>query len=188
MTTLTGKHMQATKPGLYGIVAEFEYPDDLLSASNKAREAGYKQMEAYTPFPVHGLTEALGKQHTKLQWIVLCAAFIGGCGGYFMEYWVAVIDYAINIGGKPLHSWPMFLPVTFELTVLFSALTAAGSMLVLNGLPEPYHPLFQVEGFFRSTSDRFFLCIESEDGKFDPAATRAFLESLEPISVNEVAP
>ena len=178
----------AEKRPLAGLVAEFADPDDLLAAAKTTRRAGYTHTDGLTPFPIHGLHEALGKRDTRLQWIVLLAAIVGGVGGFFLQRWISEVAYPANVGGKPLNSWPMFIPVTFELAVLLSALTAVASMLILNGLPKPYHPLFKVESFQRASSDRFFLYIEATDPQFDPEATREFLESLNPISVEDVEP
>lgn len=180
--------MDTKRNDLHGIVAEFDHPDDLLAACGAAREAGFKQMEAYSPFPVHGLIEALGKKHTKLQWLVGCAGLFGCLGGLTMVWWMLVIDYPLNVGGKPYFGWPMFIPVIFETTILCAALTSAFGMLAINGFPHPYHPLFRVDAFERASSDRFFLCIEAEDPKFDRGSTRQFLQSLNPLSVNDVEP
>src|SRR2546427_8356030 len=175
-----------TPSSLYGVLAEFDTPDELLAATRRAHEAGYRQMDAYTPFPIEGLAEALGFHRPRLPLIVLLGGIVGGVGGYLMQYWIAAIDYPLNIGGRPLHSWPAFIPVTFELTILGAALAAVLGMLVLNGLPMPYHPLFHVPRFALATRDRFFLCIEARDPKFDREATRQFLASLEPREVAEV--
>ncbi|MGH9868699.1 MAG: DUF3341 domain-containing protein [Candidatus Polarisedimenticolia bacterium] len=175
-------------PRLYGMLAEFETPEQLRAAAMAARDAGYRKMDAYSPFPVHGLTDALGARHSKLAGLVLAGGALGALGGFGLQYWVSVIAYPLNVGGRPLNSWPSFIPVTFETTVLVAALTAVLGMLALNGLPHPHHPLFGTERFHRATSDRFFLCIESADPRFDPAATRKFLESLHPHAVTEVSP
>ena len=172
--------------GLHGLMAEFEQPDELLAAARRAYEHGYRQMDAYTPFPVEGLAEELGSHGTAIPAIVLAGGIIGGLSGYFMEWYATVIDYPLNVGGRPLHSWPAYIPITFELTVLTAALCALVGMLALNHLPEPYHPVFNAPGFERATQDRFFLCIEAVDPKFDRAAARAFLESLRPRRVMEV--
>jgi hypothetical protein len=173
---------------LYGVLAEFETPEQLRAAARAAREAGYRRMDAYSPFPIHGLTEALGARSSRLAGLVLAGGALGTLSGFGLQYWVSVIAYPLNVGGRPLNSWPSFIPVTFEVTVLLAALTAVLGMLALNGLPYPHHPLFGAERFARATSDRFFLCIEAVDPKFDQAATRRFLESLGPSSVTEVAP
>lgn len=171
---------------VYGLVAEYEKADELIEAASRAREAGYRRIEAYAPFPVHGLAEAVGFRRTWLPLIVLVGGVIGGAGGFFLQYWISVIDYPLNIGGRPLNSWPSFIPVTFELAVLTAALFAVLGMFALNGLPRPYHPLFNVPQFSRATRDRFFLSIESQDAKFDAGATRKFLEESAPVAVHQV--
>lgn len=176
----------ARTTGVYGLMAEFETPEDLLAAAEYAREAGYQRMDAYTPFPVEGLAEAIGFRRTWLPLLVLIGGIIGCVGGYFLQYWISVIDYPLNIGGRPLHSWPAFVVVTFELTILVAALSAVLGMLALNGLPMPYHPVFNVPRFALATRDRFFLCIEATDPKFDPDETRRFLERSQPRQISEV--
>src|SRR5215475_15391899 len=173
---------------LYGLVGEFTTPEELLEATRRARSAGYRHMEAYTPFPVHGLAEALGFHRTHLPLVVLLGGIAGGLGGYFLQYWINVIGYPLNVGGRPLHSWPAFIPVTFELTILVAALVAVLGMLALNGLPMPYHPLFNVPRFATVTRDGFFLCIEARDPQFDRLETRRFLESVAAYEVAEVEP
>jgi ActD protein len=177
----------ATEP-LYGLVAEFATPEQLLEATRQARSAGYRHMEAYTPFPVHGLAEALDFHQTHIPLVVLLGGMAGGLGGYVLQYWINVIDYPLNVGGRPLHSWPSFIPVTFELTILVAALAAVLGMLALNGLPMPYHPLFNVPRFAMVTRDGFFLCIEARDPKFDRNETRRFLESIAARDITEVEP
>jgi hypothetical protein len=177
-----------TPSSLFGVLAEFSTPDELLAATRGAREAGYQQMDAYTPFPVEGLAEALGFQRTGLPFLVLLGGIVGGVGGYVMQYWMAAIDYPLNVGGRPLHSWPAFIPVTFELTILVAALAAVLGMLALNGLPMPYHPLFNVPRFELATRNSFFLCIEATDPKFDRDETRRFLESVKAREVSDVEP
>jgi len=176
------------KLSLYGLVAEFATPDALLAATHRARQAGYRYIEAYTPFPVEGLAEALGFHRTSLPLVVLLGGIVGGLSGYFLQYWINVMHYPLNVGGRPLHSWPAFIPVTFELTILVAALAAVLGMLALNGLPMPYHPLFNMPRFVLATHDRFFLCIEARDPKFDRAETRRFLESVAVGEVAEVEP
>jgi hypothetical protein len=176
------------QPSLYGLAAEFTTPDDLLQATRRAREAGYRRLEAYTPFPVEGLAEALDFHRTHLPLVVLLGGIAGGLGGYLLQYWINVVHYPLNVGGRPLHSWPAFIPVTFELTILVAALAAVLGMLALNGLPMPYHPLFNVPRFAQVTRDRFFLCIEARDPKFDRQETRRFLEGLVASEVSEVEP
>jgi hypothetical protein len=171
---------------LYGLMAEFESPTALVSAASKAREAGYRKMDAYSPIPIEELHDALGLPQTKLPFIVLGGAIAGGLVGYGLQFWASTIAYPFNIGGRPLHSWPSFLVPTFETTILFSALAAVVGMLALNGLPMPYHPVFNDPRFAMASRDRFFLCIESVDPKFDLAGTRRFLESLGPREVCDV--
>jgi len=177
-----------TPSSLYGVLAEFDTPDELLAATRRAHEAGYRQMDAYTPFPIEGLAEALGFHRTRLPLIVLLGGIVGGIGGYLMQYWIAAIDYPLNIGGRPLHSWPAFIPVTFELTILGAAIAAVLGMLILNGLPMPYHPLFHVPRFALVTRNCFFLCIEARDPKFDCEETRRFLASVKAREVSDVEP
>jgi hypothetical protein len=173
---------------LYGLVAEFATSEALLEATHCARRAGYRYLEAYTPFPVEGLAEALDFHRTSLPLVVLLGGIVGGVGAYFFQYWVNVMHYPLNVGGRPLHSWPAFIPVTFEMTILIAALAAVLGMLALNGLPMPYHPLFNVPRFALATRDRFFLCIEARDPKFDRTETRRFLESVAAYEVFEVEP
>ena len=170
----------------YGLVAEFDSPEALLEAIEHARAAGFKRMDAFTPFPVEGLFEALGKRPTILPLLVLVGGTIGCGGGFFMQWFAAVADYPINVGGRPFNSWPAFIPITFEMTILCAALTAIVAMIVLNKLPTPYHPVFAAENFERATSDRFFLCIESSDARFDKQATTNFLYELGAQNVTEV--
>ena len=172
---------------IYGLIAEFEGPDELLQAVRRARVAGYRRMDAYTPFPVDHLSEELGFHRSALPLIVLIGGLIGCAGGFFLQYWISAIDYPLNIGGRPLNSWPAFIPVTFELTILVAALSAVLGMLALNGLPMPYHPLFNSPRFALASRNRFFLCIESTDTRFDREATAKFLSELSPKGVSEVA-
>jgi hypothetical protein len=177
----------APAPAAYGLMAEFDNPTALVEAANKARLAGYRRMDAYTPIPIEELSEALGLRRTRLPLLVLLGGIAGGLGGYGLEWWASTIAYPMNVGGRPLHSWPQFIPVTFETTVLGAALTCFVGMWALNKLPQPYHPVFNVPAFARASSDRFFLCIESGDSRFDREATWRFLESLHPVGVSEVA-
>jgi hypothetical protein len=172
---------------LYGLMAEFEEQDEILAAARLAYERGYRRMDAYSPFPIEGLAEALGRGPTRVPLIVLLGGICGGLGGYFMQWYAMAVDFPLNIGGRPFNSWPAYVPITFELTVLAGAVCALVGMLALNRLPEPYHPVFNLPAFARASSDRFFLCIEAADPGFDPAGTRQFLESLRPQSVQEVA-
>jgi len=171
---------------LYGLLAEFEHPHELLAAAATARDAGYRRVEAYSPIPLEGMTEALGTVPTQLPRLTLLGGLLGAAVGYALQYWVAVIEYPLNVGGRPLHSWPAFLPIVFELAVLGASLTAVLGMLALNGLPRPHHPLFAVPEFRLASRDRFFLCIEARDAKFDLDQTRSFLSELHPKSLIEV--
>ena len=178
----------APAPTLYGLMAEFDTPTALVEAAEKARLAGYRSMDAYSPIPIEELSEALGHRRTRLPVLVFLGGLAGGLGGYGLEYWTQVIAYPLNVGGRPFHSWPHFIPVTFETTVLGAALTAFFGMWALNKLPQPYHPVFNVPAFVRASTDRFFLCIEAADPRFDREATWKFLEGLRPVGVSEVAP
>jgi hypothetical protein len=171
---------------LYGLMAEFPSAEALLAAAKRAREAGYRRIEAYSPFPVEGMAEAIGFGKTTVSLATLVGGILGGLGGFFLQWYTAVIDYPENIGGRPLNSWPEFIPVTFETTVLFAAFTAAIAMLAANGLPRLRHPVFDVREFDLATRNRFFLCIPARDPRFDDAPVRRFLEGLEPMRVMEV--
>ncbi len=170
---------------LYGLAAEFKDKAELVRAAEKAYARGYRRMDGYTPFPIEGLAEALGKSN-RMPLLILLSGILGGCSAYFMEWFANVVSYPINIGGRPLHSWPAFIPITFELTVLGAALTAFFFSLGLSGLPKPYHPMFNLPQFERASQDRFFLCIEAGDTLFDLEDTRVFLQSLKPLLVEEV--
>lgn len=175
-------------PTLYGLMAEFETPTALVAAAERARLEGYRNMDAYSPIPIEELSEALGLRRTRLPRLVLAGGILGGLAGYGLEYWTQVIVYPMNVGGRPFNSWPHYIPVTFETTVLGAALCAFVGMWALNGLPMPYHPVFNVPAFARASRDRFFLCIETTDPRFDRHATAKFLESLQPVGVSEVVP
>jgi hypothetical protein len=174
------------RPPIYGLLAEFNDPNELVSAVRGARAAGYRRLDAYTPFPIEELSEALDLHHSRLSLIVLIGGIVGACAGLGLQYWTAAVDYPINVGGRPFFSLPSFIPITFECTVLFAALSAVLGMLGLNGLPMPYHPVFNVPRFALATRDRFFLCIEATDPQFERDATRRFLERFVPRSVSEV--
>ncbi len=179
---------EVAAPTTYGLMAEFETPTALVEAAHRARLAGYKKLDAYTPIPLHELDEALDLKRTRLPLLVLLGGIFGCIGGFGLAYWVSVFAYPMNVGDRPLNSWPQFIPVTFETTVLGAALTAFIGMWALNRLPQPYHPVFNVPAFDRASTDRFFLVIEQTDPRFDASATRQFLEDLHPVGVNDVAP
>jgi hypothetical protein len=175
------------RPTLYGLMAEFDDPTSLVAAANAARLGGYRRIDAFSPIPIEELHGAIGFHHTKLPLIVLVGGIVGGLAGYYLQYWASAIAYPMNIGGRPFNSWPQFVPITFEMTILGAALAAVFGMLALNGLPMPYHPVFNTPRFALASRNRFFLLIESRDAKFDREATQTFLESLDPRGVSEVA-
>ncbi len=172
---------------IYGVMAEFDNPSALVNAARAAREKGYRKLDAYSPFPIEELSDALHLHKNKLPLLVLIGGIVGGTLGYMLQYFVTVMYYPINVGGRPLHSWPAYIIITFETTILFAALTAVFGMLGLCGLPMPYHPVFNVPRFALASRNRFFLCIESTDPLFDRDKTCEFLETLEPREVSEVA-
>lgn len=172
--------MKRERPAIYGLMAEFLTPEEIVAAARRARQAGYRALDAYTPYPVEGLSAELGVRRTRLPFIVLVSGLVGAAVGFFMQYYSIGVDYPLNVGGRPYNSWPAYMPITFEVMVLVAALSAVFGMLFLNGLPEPYHPVFHVERFVRASQDRFFLCIEATDPRFDRVETEAFLASLGP--------
>jgi hypothetical protein len=176
-------HTPETTPALHGLMAEFDSAQELLDAANRAREAGFTKTEAYSPFPIHGMEKAVGFNERLIPKFVFTAGLIGGTSAFAFQYWTSAVDYPLNIGGRPYFSWVSFIPVSFELTILFAAFTAVISMLALNGLPQPYHPVFNAPSFARASQDRFFLAIEASDPKFDLEQTRAFLSGLNPREV-----
>jgi hypothetical protein len=174
------------RTAIYGLMAEFDSPSDLVAAARKTYEAGYKKIDAYTPFPIEELSEAIGFHRNGVALVVLVGGILGCLSGYLLQWWIATISYPVNVGGRPYHSWPAFIVVTFEMTILFAVLSAVFGMLALNGLPMPYHPVFNVPRFAFATKDRFFLIVFSSDPKYESVATRTFLESLGPRSISEV--
>jgi hypothetical protein len=171
---------------IYGLMADFEDPDDLIRAVERVYEAGYRRIDAYTPFPVEGLDEALHLGPNRLPLIVLGGGSIGAVGGFALQYYASVIDYPLNVGGRPLNSWPAFIPIAFEVAILLAAFAAVLGMFILNGLPQPYHPVFNVENFELATRSHFFLSIESKDANFNLEETRQFLRSLNPGMVSVI--
>ena len=172
---------------LYGLMAEFETPGELVAAARKTREAGFRNFDAYTPYPIHELDGAMDLHDNRVSTCTFIGALLGAIGGFSLLAWVSAFAWPLNVGGRPLISVPMFIPITFECTILLGGLTAAISMILMNGLPSPYHPVFNVERFVNASRNKFFLCIESEDPKFDRDRTAAFLESLGPEEIAEVA-
>jgi Protein of unknown function (DUF3341) len=175
------------EPGIYGLMAEYDTVPDLVNAAEMAHEHGYRRMDTYSPFPIEPAAEAIGFHKNRVALVVLMGGLLGGLGGYSLEYWVSVLAYPINVGGKPWHSWPAFIPVTFECTVLGAAISAFIGMLAMNGLPMPYHPVFNSPNFALASKDKFFLCIEAADPQFDMTQTRKFLEQTNASVVTEVS-
>ena len=171
---------------VYGIMAEFASAQALVDAAKRTHEAGYQRIDAYSPFPIEGLAEEMGFHQNSVPLVVLIGGIVGVLTGYLMQYWMSAVDYPLNIGGKPPHSWPAFIVITFEMTILFAGVSAVLGMLALNGLPMPYHPVFNVPRFALASKDRFFLIVFSSDPKYDPAGTRNFMEGLAPRSISEV--
>lgn len=178
--------MKVTVPRLYGVMGEFESPTELVAAARRAYKAGYRRINGYSPYPIEELSEAIGFHRTSLPLIVLIGGILGGLGGFFMQYWMEVIDYPLNVGGKPYNSWPAFIPITFECTMLVAAFAAVLGMLALNKLPQPYHPVFNAPNFALATRDRFFLVIEASDRKFEHGQVVEFMRQLEPKDLVDV--
>jgi len=177
---------QSLAPALYGLLAEFDSSTDLVWAAKAAYSAGYRKMDAYSPFPIEEASEAIGFHKSRVPLVVLLGGVLGGLSGFGLQYWINVISYPLNIGGKPYNSWPAFIVPTFEMTILFAGLSGVIGMFALNGLPMPYHPLFNVDRFAAVTRDKFFLCVEAVDPKFDVVETYKFMQSLQPLSISEV--
>ncbi|HYH45169.1 MAG TPA: DUF3341 domain-containing protein [Thermoanaerobaculia bacterium] len=175
------------KSPVYGLMAEFATPQGLTAAIERVRDAGYEKVDAFTPYPIEEVSHALRLPRSKMPLVVLGGGIFGALLGYGLQYWAAVIEYPMNVGGRPFHSWPAFIVPTFETTILFAALSAVFGMFALNGLPQPYHPVFNVPGFALASRDRYFLVIEARDEKFDREATARFLRDLNPSEVSEVA-
>jgi hypothetical protein len=173
--------------GSFGLMAEFDSPKRLVAACEAARQAGYTKLDAYTPYPIEAVWEALGHYRSRLPLLVLLGGLAGAVGGFLFQYWVSVVAYPMNIGGRPFNSWVAFIVPSFELMILFAAFAAVLGMFVLNGLPMPYHPVFNVERFAQASRDRYFLLIATIDPRFDPVETRRFLEGLAPVEVADVA-
>lgn len=171
---------------VYGLLAEFDSPRELLEAARRTYREGYRKLDAFSPFPIEELAEAIGFHKSGVPSVTLIGGLLGCLGGFLMQWWIATVNYPINVGGRPLNSWPAFVVVTFETTILFAGLAAVLGMLALNGLPMPYHPVFNVARFRLATKDRFFLIVFSSDAKYEPGRTRRFLESLAPRSISEV--
>lgn len=182
----SGDGHRGRRPPLYGVMAEFDNPSDLVAAARDVYDAGYRRINGYSPYPIEELSEAIGFTRTSLPLIVFIGGLIGGLGGFFMQYWIEVINYPIIVGGKPYNSWPAFLPITFECTVLVAAFSAVLGMLVLNKLPQPYHPVFNAPNFALATRDRFFLAVEANDPKFDHDTVVQLLKSLGAQDVTDV--
>jgi hypothetical protein len=172
--------------GIYGLMAEFETPTELVEATRAAYAAGYRKMDAYSPYPIEEASEALGFHKSRVPLVVLIGGILGGSSGFALQYWINVISYPLNIGGKPWNSWPAFIVPTFEMTILFAGLFGVFGMFALNGLPMPYHPVFNVDRFSAVTRDRFFLCLEAADPHFDLVNTQEFMMKMKPLSISEV--
>ena len=172
---------------IYGLMAEFDDPTSLIAAARRTQEAGYRRYDSYSPYPIHELFDAMACDDRRVSLIVLCGGILGGLTGFALQSWISAVDYPLNVGGRPFISWPMFIPVTFELTILFAAFAAMAAWIGLSGLPLPYHPVFNVERFrSRGSQEGFFLAIESKDPKFDRKGTFEFLKGLGPREINEV--
>jgi hypothetical protein len=178
----------SAKPALHGVMGEFSDPQDLLDAIEKVRAEGYTKIDAYTPFPIEAVWEAIGHHKSPVPLVVLIGGILGGLGGFFLQFWVSTIEYPVNIGGRPFNSWPAFIPVTFECTILGAVLSAVAGVFIINGLPEPYHPVFNVPRFAFASRDRYFLCIEARDPKFNADKARKLMWEVNATEVTDVEP
>jgi hypothetical protein len=179
--------LSSAPSGIYGVMAEFDTPTELVRAANAANAEGYRKMDAYSPYPIEELNHALHLHHNKLPLIVLLGGITGGLTGFLLQWYITVYNFPTNIGGRPLFSWPMYIVITFELTVLFASIAATFGLLGLCGFPRPYHPVFNVPRFSLATRNGFFLCIEADDALFELDRTKSFLIGLDPKEVSEVA-
>jgi hypothetical protein len=178
----------STKRKLHGVMGEFSHPQDLIEAIERVRAEGYTKIDAYTPFPIEEVWEAIGHHKSPVPLVVLIGGILGGLSGFFLQFWVSTIEYPVNIGGRPYNSWPAFIPVTFECTILGAVLAAVAGVFIINGLPEPYHPVFNVPRFAFASRDRYFLCIEARDPRFDAEQARQLLWDVNATEVSDVAP
>jgi len=176
----------SNKAPLHGVMGEFDQAHHLVEAIEQAKEAGYTKLDAYTPYPIEEVWEAIGHHKSPVPLIVLIGGIVGGLGGFLLQWWVSAVDYPVNVGGRPYNSWPAFIPVTFECTILGAVLAAVAGVFILNGLPEPYHPVFNVKSFAFASRDRYFLCIEARDPKFDREKAHLLLLSLQATEVSDV--
>ncbi len=183
---ITASHRHRTTPPLYGVMAEFDNPTDLVAAARQTYEAGYRRINGYSPYPIEELWEAIGFHHTGLPLLVFLGGLLGAIGGFLMQYYLSVYEYPLNVGGRPYNSWPAFIPITFECTILVAAFAAVFGMLALNKLPQPYHPVFNAPNFDLATRDHFFLVVEANDPKFNRAEVIEFLRGLGPKNISEV--
>jgi hypothetical protein len=182
----TSSFEESDQGGLYGVIAEFDTPEALIAAARATRDAGYTKIDGFSPLPLEELPAALGMKPSVLPVMIFFGGLTGTIGGFLMQYIAGVIHYPLNVGGRSLNGWPMFIPIAYELTILLAAFTAVFGMLLMNGLPSHYHPAFNVPGFERATNDRFFLLIEAADPKFDREAIQRFLTGLQPLQVHDV--
>jgi len=180
---MTDHHNHSESDSVYGIMAEFETSEEVVAAAQAAYAQGYRSMDAYSPHPIDGLAEAIGFNKNRVALVVLLGGLTGGISGFLLQWFTAAVVYPFDVGGRPYFSWPAFIPITFEMTVLFAAISGVIGMLVLNGLPQPYHPAFNAPSFALASTDRFFLCIQADDPNFDAEAVREFLTQFEPKSL-----